>query len=446
MIIDTNLLQRYDQRGPRYTSYPTVPAWSTTFGAASYTEALADGAKDDAPVALYVHLPYCLKRCLYCGCHAIATSRSSTIDAYLDRLDDELALVFGAFGDGRAVQQMHWGGGTPNHLSDAQLERLMRMVESHVRFAPGAELSIEGDPRVTTFAQLLHLRALGFDRISFGVQDLDAKVQEAIGRLQPTELVEEMVAASRDAGFTGVNVDLVYGLPRQTRASFWSTIAHVRAMSPDRVACFGYAHLPSMFAHQRAIADNELPDAATRSALFGMAVEGFTGTGYQWIGLDHFALKGDSLAVAQRAGRLHRDFMGYTTRPPGHLIGVGMSAISEVGGRFAQNAAQIERWRTHLGEGELPIVRGHVLSDDDRARRSAILRLMCDLEVVRNVVDAIPGTVERLAPFEEDGLVEVSWDAVRVTPLGRYFLRNICTSFDAYLPGQQATGAFSRTV
>lgn len=446
MAIDPTLLQRYDQRGPRYTSYPTVPSWTASFGPAKYAEALAEGGEDDAPVALYVHLPYCLKRCLYCGCHAIANSRSSTIDGYLDRLDDELALVFGSFGNGRPVQQMHWGGGTPNHLSDAQLERLKVMISRHVEFAPDAELSIEGDPRVTTLAQLLHLRALGFERISFGVQDLDPKVQEAIGRVQPTELVEEMVAASRDAGFTGVNVDLVYGLPRQTPASFWATIARVRAMSPDRVACFGYAHLPSLFAHQRAIKEEELPGAAARSELFGLAVEGFTGTGYEWIGLDHFALKSDSLSVAQRAGRLHRDFMGYTTRPSGHLIGVGMSAISEVAGCFAQNAAQMERWRTHLTEGRLPIVRGHVLTPDDRARRAAILRLMCDLELPRETIDAFPGTLDRLAPFEEDGLVEVSWDAVRVTPLGRYFLRNICTTFDAYFAGQQATGAFSRTV
>jgi oxygen-independent coproporphyrinogen-3 oxidase len=258
--------------------------------------------------------------------------------------------------------------------------------------------------------------------------------------------VDEVVAASRDAGFAGVNLDMVYGLPRQGRDSFWATISRVRAISSDRVACFGYAHLPTMVVHQRAIEDDELPDAATRSALFAMAVEGFTGTGYFRIGLDHFAQVGDSLAVAQRAGQLHRDFMGYTTRLPGHLVGVGMSAIGEVGGRFAQNAAQLERRRGHLADGTLPVVRGHALTAEDSARRAAILRLMCDLQLSRGAVEAFPGTLERLAPFEEDGLETVSWDAVRITPLGRYFLRNVCMTLDAYVAGQPATGAFSRTV
>jgi oxygen-independent coproporphyrinogen III oxidase len=444
MHIPAELMQRYDQRGPRYTSYPTVPAWSRSFGAQDYEAALGDAADDGEPLSLYVHLPYCRTRCLYCGCNALASFRDTTINAYLDSLEAELAMVMERLGRRRTVVQMHWGGGTPNHLNDYQLARLFSSIENRVHFAPGAELSIECDPRLVSRTQLALLHGLGFTRISFGVQDLDPRVQEAIGRLQPGELVKDVVLASRAAGFENVNLDLVYGLPRQSARSFGNTLARVIGMAPDRIACFGYAHLPSAFPHQRAICEADLPDSATRFALFRLAVDTLGADGYRWIGLDHFARKSDPLAVAQASGNLHRDFMGYTVRPATHLVALGMSAISEVSGRYVQNDASLAGWRTMVGTGLLPVSRGHTCSPDDLARRRAILSLMCNLRLSLAEAGAIDGALEQLSPLEEDGLVEISEHCLQVTPVGRYFLRNICMTFDAYLPTQ--SGAFSRTV
>lgn len=444
MHIEADLLSKYDQRGPRYTSYPTVPAWSREFGAADYENALSVAANDGEPISLYLHLPYCRTRCLYCGCNALASSRDATIDAYLDTLEQETEIVFSRLGKAHPVVQMHWGGGTPNHLNEQQLARTFEMIECRVQFAPDSEISVEADPRLVTRTQLSLLRGLGFSRISFGVQDLDPRVQEAIGRLQPAELVKDVIRASRDAGFEGVNLDLVYGLPLQTAKSFANTLARVIAMAPDRLACFGYAHLPSAFPHQRAINESDLPDPTTRFTLFRMAVDHLGADGYRWIGLDHFARRRDPLAVAQANGTLHRDFMGYTLRPAKHLVALGMSGISEVAGCYAQNDSSLAGWRSSVSAGRLPIVRGHALTDDDVARRNAILSLMCNLRLSRSVADEFDGAVEMLAPMVDDGLVEINDECIKVTPVGRYFLRNICMTFDAYLPTQ--TGAFSRTV
>ena len=441
------LLTRYDVAGPRYTSYPTVPAWSAGFDDDAYARALRAAGASGTPLAVYAHFPYCAAKCFYCGCNAITTSRPEAIDRYLDDLERELDLVVEQLGRWHRTAQMHWGGGTPNLLDQFQLERAFRLFTDRFRFTDDAELSIEADPRRCSPEQLRTLRALGFTRISFGVQDLDPGVQEAIGRLQSPALVRDVVESARVAGFEGVNLDLIHGLPRQTPETFGRTVEQALALRPDRVACFGYAHLPALRAHQRVIDEAELPEASTRATMFQQAVAAFTAEGYAWIGLDHFSRADDALAVAQREGRLHRNFMGYTTMPASHLVGVGMSAISDVAGRFAQNEPRLGEWRERVHAGRLATVRGHQRSADDAAREAAILHLMCNLELP---YDAVPPGVDDpralYAPFAEDGLVEFGADRMSVTSMGRFFIRNLCMELDAYLPSQAGQGKFSRTV
>ncbi len=446
-MLSDELLSRYSTAGPRYTSYPTVPVWNASFDHHAYAAALREAKDTRTPVALYAHFPYCAMKCLYCGCNALTTSRPETVDRYLDDLERELDLVVSYLGRYHSTVQMHWGGGTPNLLSEQQITRAFSLFTDRFHFTSGAELSIEADPRQVSPEQLYTLRALGFSRISFGVQDLNTSVQEAIGRLQSIELVRDVCSSARDAGFTGLNVDLIYGLPRQTADTFAQTIEQIVELNPDRIACFGYAHLPAQRPHQRLIDEAELPDTSMRAALFQLAVHELTRAGYAWIGLDHFARSTDPLARAQAAGRLHRNFMGYTTMPASHLVGVGMSAISDTAGCFAQNEPALGAWRERIHSGRLPTVRGHTLSSDDQQRQRAILQLMCNLELP---YDAVPLSREQLhtqfARFEEDGLLRFGCDRLSVTPTGRFFIRNMAMELDAYLPSQQATQAFSRTV
>jgi oxygen-independent coproporphyrinogen-3 oxidase len=377
----------------------------------------------------------------------MVTRRADVVDDYLDRLEREVDRVAGAIGAGAVVAEMHWGGGTPNFLQAPQLDRLVRLLRGAFTFDALTESSIEADPRLVTGAQLAQLRALGFTRISFGVQDLDPEVQEAIGRVQPGILVRSVVAEARAAGFEGINVDLIYGLPRQTEATFHRTLEETIAFGPDRVACFGYAHVPWMRAHQRRIDEATLPVGHERFALFRHAVERFLEAGYAWIGLDHFALPGDPMARAAAAGELHRNFMGYTTRVGEQLLGLGVSAISDVNGWYAQQAPGLGEWQRANDAGHLSIVRGHVLSADDQARGAAITRLMCNAELPH---DAWPlgkaDLCDRLAGFATDGLVDFGGDRVTVTSVGRFFLRNICAALDPYREGTGTVQRFSRAV
>jgi len=440
------LIHQYDVPGPRYTSYPPVPAWNNAFTSEDWSAALRSVPPGES-FALYAHFPFCATRCLYCGCNAIPTSRSEKIDAYLDDCAHELALVTDALGWGRSLRQMHWGGGTPNLLTPMQTERAMRLLRDAFVFAPDAELSVECDPRVVKQGQMEHYRALGFSRVSFGVQDLDEAVQRAIGRVQPLPLVQSAVEQARNAGFAEINLDLIYGLPHQTRASIDATLDAVLALDPDRLACFAYAHLPAQRPHQAAIPIDVLPNSLERVALFRHVVERLTDAGYTWIGFDHFAKHNDPLAIAQREGRLHRNFMGYTTDSAPHLLGVGMSAISEVNGVFAQNAAKLATWHDAIAADALPVVRGHVLSDDDRLRAAIIKQLLCNLELPLAMVPGrLAGALEALAATAEDGLVRVEPTRIVVTELGRYFLRNLCLPFDAYLPARSSERVFSRTL
>lgn len=448
--VPADLIARYDRPGPRYTSYPTVPAWTGAFGASDYREALAElsGAEADA-LSVYVHIPFCGYRCHYCACNVTVARRPDVADEYLDRLEREVELVTAILGRRREPVQLHLGGGTPNALTVSQLERLARMLERRFAFGSTAERSIEADPRLVQREQLTCLHDLGFRRISFGVQDFAPEVQVAIGRLQPAEVVAESVTLARETGFEGINIDLVYGLPEQTPERFERTLQAALALRPDRVACYSYAHVPQARHNQRLIDVSALPSREGKFHLFGMAVDAFTGSGYEWIGLDHFARRDDELARAAREGRLLRDFMGYTTRTTPHLLGFGMSAIGDVAGRFVQNVPRTGQYQRVLDAGELPVERGHRLTDDDRSRRRAILRLMCNLDLP---YDMLPPPSEQSAegfePLIADGLVAAAADRFTVTPLGRWFLRNIAMVLDAHLPRQMAAArpVFSRTV
>ena len=448
--IEPARLARYDVPGPRYTSYPTVPAWRAPFGAAEYRQALQDlaGLAED-PVSVYVHLPFCGYRCHYCACTVTLATRADVVDRYLDHVERELELVTGIAGRKHPVLQLHLGGGTPNQLAVGQLERLVEMLEARFAFDRSAERSVEADPRLATRHGTEALRALGFRRISYGVQDFDPAVQAAIGRPQPEAVVREAVELARAAGFAGVNIDLIYGLPLQSPSRFARTLESALELAPDRVACYSYAHVPDARHNQRLIDAATLPSREQKFELFQMAVEAFVGTGFEWIGMDHFARPADDLAAAARERRLHRDFMGYTTRPAPHLLGFGMSAIGDVAGCFVQNVPRTGAYQRALEAGALPVERGHRLSDDDQRRRRAILNLMCSLELPHRLVP-LPEEDghERLRPLVAEGLLAAHADRYEVTPLGRYLLRNIAMALDAYLPRQRpgTRPRFSRTV
>jgi len=441
------LLSRYDVAIPRYTSYPAVPDWTGGIDAAAWREHLHSLDGSAAPLALYVHLPFCASRCLYCGCNATVTTRAEVVDRYLNRLEREIAMLAQAIGRGPRVAEMHWGGGTPNFLDATQLTRLVAMLRAAFAIDADTECSIKADPRLMSPGQLRQLRDLDFSRISFGVQDFDADVQEAIGRIQPAAMIADVVTEARAAGFEGINFDLIYGLPRQTAEGFERTVAETLALSPDRVACFGYAHVPWMRPHQKRIDAAELPVSHARFTLFRRAVEQFMAAGYEWIGLDHFAKPDDPLARAAEAGTLHRNFMGYTTRVGEHLLGIGTSAISEVNGWYVQNPPELGDWQRAVDAGELMVARGHILNEDDVLRGAAITHLMCNGELPYTLwVGGEADLRARFEGFATDGLVTFQEQRVRVTALGRFFVRNLCAALDAYRSSADGPSRFSRAV
>jgi len=454
--VQSELLDRYNKPGPRYTSYPTVPVWNTEFGDPEYHHALSGlSNRPDDPLSIYLHLPFCVKKCDYCGCNSMAASDRGDVDAYLDRVEKEVAMVSERVGEKRHVVQMHWGGGTPNYLTEAQIGRAMNLMQKAFQIDVDAEISIETDPRIGTTDQAHILRGLGFNRISLGVQDLDLTVQRAIGRIQAEEQTRNFFTACREAGFISVNLDIVYGLPAQTRKSFEKTLDTVIDLEPDRVACFSYAHVPWVRENQKKIDASTLPDAYEKFGFFRHAVDRFASAGYDWIGLDHFARNNDELVLACRHQRLHRNFMGYTTRPDLPMLAFGMSGISDLGDCFAQNDADLIGYLSSLDEGRLPIVRGHLLSADDRLRRRAILHLMCNLELPfelpgvtndRKLDLIFKPELDRLRAFEKEGFVTFHADRIRVTDLGRFFIRNLCMELDAYLERTGDKPLFSKTI
>jgi oxygen-independent coproporphyrinogen-3 oxidase len=451
------MLERYGGAGPRYTSYPTAPAWSEAYGAPCFAEDLA-GLSAAAPLSLYVHVPFCRSLCHFCACNRRITRDPALPERYLDAIAREAETLAEALPGALPVEQLHWGGGTPTHLSPAQIERLFGVLAAAFPLAAGAEISLEADPRVTSGAQLETLRACRFERLSLGVQDFDARVQQAIHRVQSAADTARLVEHARRLGFGSVSFDLIYGLPFQSVESVLRTLDEVVAIEPDRIALYAYAHVTWIAKQQRGFESRDLPDPRTRLQILVAAIRRLLAAGYVHVGLDHFAKPDDELARAQRAGTLRRNFMGYTTRAGVDLVGLGPSAISELHSAYAQSERELEAWQDAVGAGGLATLRGHRLTRDDQERRWVIQRLLCDAGVEAPAFRARFGAglrerfapeLARLAELAEDGLLELAADgSIAVTPLGRLVLRTLAMAFDAYLPGQQgaARPLFSQTI
>ncbi len=458
LVVDEAQILRFSGPGPRYTSYPTVPAWSEAVGAAEAEQALRRAAEQaDEPLSLYVHLPFCSRLCLFCGCTVEITHRADRVERYLDALEREIAAVAALLGQRRRVSQLHWGGGTPTHLSVAQIRRVHGALAAHFRFEPGAEISIEVHPHVTTFEQVDVLTELGFARFSMGVQDTDPTVQAVIHRDQSIAETAALVAHCRARGVESVNLDLMYGLPEQNERTFARTLDDVAAIRPDRLAIYGYAHVPWMKPFQRALESHNLPDAAQRARLFALAVARLSADGYELLGLDHFALPEDTLVRALHEGRLSRNFQGYTDQRAEEMVSFGMSAIGDVGGAFLQNAREAASYEERIEAGRLATVKGMVRSPEDDLRRAVIQDLMCrmrlDLEELGarfgrcDLVAHFAPEWERLAPLAAEGLCALGPGTVEVLPTGRLFLRHMAMVFDQYLThGTETKPRFSQTV
>jgi oxygen-independent coproporphyrinogen-3 oxidase len=456
--ITADVLAKYDRPGPRYTSYPTAVEFHESFTPERYLEKLDEAARTpDEPLSLYIHLPFCRARCSFCGCNVIITRKEGVADAYLDQLVREIELVAGRLGKRTRVVQYHWGGGTPTYLDLAQMRRVWDAIASRFTFDPGAEIAIEVDPRVTSREQADLLHQMGFNRISMGVQDFDTEVQDAVNRYQTFEQTRDLHLYLRGLGIESINFDFIYGLPHQSPKSFRNTIELALELRPDRVACYSYAFVPWIKAHQKAIRIEDLPPRDVKLELFGIAHELFTRAGYQQIGMDHFALETDSLAVAARDHTLFRNFMGYTTHPARDSVGFGVSAIGDLGGAFAQNTKKLNRYQDALDRGVPPIERGFERSKDDEIRRDVIQSLMCNFHLDIRAIERAHGIdfasyfADSLRRVDEGpathGFVTRTPDAIEVTGTGRLFVRNVCMEFDAYLPQREGEKqVFSRTV
>jgi len=459
-LLPQALVPRLDMQGPRYTSYPTADRFVDAFGEPQLRLALEQRAQcgaigGAAPLSLYVHLPFCESVCYYCACNKVVTRDHGRAGPYLDALEREITLHEAVIGDGQGVSQLHLGGGSPTFLSDAELERLLGALRRAFRLLDTAEVSIEVDPRTADRARLARFVDLGINRMSFGVQDFEPEVQLAVHRVQPREHVAALVQDARELGVGSLNVDLIYGLPRQTPASFQRTIEQVAALRPDRIALYAYAHLPQRFKPQRRIHAADLPLAGERLRMIEDAIASLLAHGYVYIGMDHFALPDDALAQAKRLGRLHRNFQGYSTHPDCDLIGLGVSAISRVGPTYSQNHKLLDDYYDALGQGHLPVARGLVLSRDDLVRRAVIMALMCqgrvDFESIElahliRFGDYFRVELGQLAEFEALGLVSVRSDAIDVSTSGWFFVRAIAMVFDRYLQGEQQRERFSRVI
>ncbi|HEY0824387.1 MAG TPA: oxygen-independent coproporphyrinogen III oxidase [Ramlibacter sp.] len=457
--ISPDLLRKYDVPGPRYTSYPTADRVVEAFGQDDYLQALAQRREGPSamstPLSLYVHIPFCESLCYYCACNKIITKHHERAAPYLRYLSREVELHTEVLGTGQPVSQLHLGGGSPTFLTDDELRQLMAMLRRNFAIAPGAECSIEIDPRTVSGERLQALFDMGFNRISFGVQDFDPDVQKAVHRVQPFEQVQALMEDARRIGFDSVNVDLIYGLPRQTPESFTRTLQQVAQIRPDRIALYGYAHLPERFKPQRRIVAVELPGAPAKVNMLSQALAAFLAAGYVYIGMDHFALPNDALAIAKRQGRLHRNFQGYSTQADCDLIALGISSIGKVGATYSQNAKTMEEYCDLLDQGKLPVVRGLALSRDDLARRAVIMALMCQGQVVFESIESawlldfksyFKAEMEQMRELEKQGMVVIDDTGVTVTAQGWFFVRAVAMQFDKYLQADRNRARFSRII
>ena len=458
-IPSPELIRCFDVPGPRYTSYPTADRFMEAFTADDVTRALAQRRNGAAamllPLSLYIHIPFCESLCYYCACSKIITKHHERGETYLRYLSREVELYTAHLGAGQMVSQLHLGGGTPTFLSDSELRELMAMLRRSFTFAADGEYSIEVDPRTVDASRLATLAELGFNRLSLGVQDFDPAVQKAVHRIQPAEQVFSLVASARALGFESVNVDLIYGLPQQTPESFDRTLAQIHELRPDRIALYAYAHLPERFKPQRRITAAELPPASAKLAMLSRSLLALQGAGYVYVGMDHFALPNDPLAVAKRQGRLHRNFQGYSTQPDCDLIGLGISAIGQVGAAYSQNPKTLAEYYDYLDQGRLPVVRGLALSRDDLVRRSVIMALMCQGQLEFESIDLghliefksyFAAELDTLREMQAQGLVEVGETGIQVTEMGWFFVRGVAMVFDRYLQADRTRARFSKII
>ena len=449
---DLALIQKYNYSGPRYTSYPTALEFSDAYGEDHFRAAVA--RYPGRPLSLYVHIPFCHKLCYFCGCNKIVTRQQHKADRYLDALEQEIIHRAPLFSD-RRVSQLHWGGGTPTWLNKAQISRLMGLLRGHFQFAADAEISIEVDPREIELDVLDHLRAEGFNRLSMGVQDFNKEVQRLVNREQDEAFIFALIKRAREIGFTSTNIDLIYGLPKQTPDSFAFTLSRVAELNPDRLSVFNYAHLPTLFAAQRKIKDADLPSAQQKLDILQQTITSLTEAGYQFIGMDHFARPDDELAVAQREGVLHRNFQGYTTQGDTDLLGMGVSAISMIGDSYAQNQKELKQYYQQVDNSGNALWRGITLTRDDCIRRDVIKALICHFSLDFSSVETqwdldfrtyFAEDLQLLAPLANDGLVEINAQGIQVTAKGRLLIRNICMCFDVYLRQKARMQQFSRVI
>jgi oxygen-independent coproporphyrinogen-3 oxidase len=445
--IDDALLARLDRPAPRYTSYPTAPIWREDFGAAEHARALREASnRTDEPLSLYVHIPFCREMCTYCGCNVIVSKDPSKVERYVDGLLAELALVRRELDGRRKLGRVHVGGGTPTTLDDHQLIRLWRGIVEHCQPQANAEIAIEIDPVATTEGQIDLLASLGFNRVSFGVQDFDPEVQQTVRRIQTVDQTWRMVDRARSHGIDSVNFDLIFGLPRQTKESWQRTLEQVIALGPDRLAVYSFAYVPEARPNQRVLPVADIATGRQKLELFGLAYDTLVNAGYLAIGMDHFARPSDELAKAHAEGRLWRDFQGFTVRRAPDTVGIGVSAIATLSTAIAQNEKKLGPWSEAVHAGRLPVERGIALSDDDRRRRDVIIGLMANDAVDLGAEAETRYAVElgRLRELEQEGLVVRTGHRLELTSIGRLFSRNVAMVFDAHLAGTRA--AFSRTV
>lgn len=456
-FVTPEMLRKFDVTGPRYTSYPTADRFVEAFTEDAYLQTLEQRRVGGMalPLSIYVHIPFCESLCFYCACNKIITKRHERGAEYLRYLSREIDLHVEHLGIGQSITQLHLGGGSPTFFTDDELSELMSMLRRNFVLAPGGEYSIEVDPRTVDAKRLEHLAELGFNRLSFGVQDFDAEVQKAVHRIQPAEQVFALVEVARRLNFESVSVDLIYGLPKQTPESFAHTLAQVAQLKPDRIALYGYAHLPERFKPQRRINASELPAAPAKIAMLSGAISTFLSAGYVYVGMDHFALPTDALAVAMRQGRLHRNFQGYSTQPDCDLIGLGVSAIGRVGATYSQNAKTLDDYYDYLDQGRFPVVRGLALSRDDLVRRATIMALMCQGELqyesieLAHMIDFksyFATELKALKELESTGMVELEDGGIQVTSMGWFFVRAIAMQFDRYLQVDRNRARFSKII
>ena len=457
LVIDPALIRKYDVNGPRYTSYPTADRFVDGFGETQAREWLSKrnigGIKQ--PLSVYVHLPFCNTICYYCACNKVVTKDHGRSAKYIKYLAREMALYDEMLGDERSICQLHWGGGTPTFLSHAEMGGLMEEIHRHFLPLPNAEYSIEIDPRKVEAGTLRFLAGLGFNRASIGVQDFDPAVQKAVNRIQSEDETRRAIDEARDSGFRSINVDLIYGLPMQHPAGFEATLDRVLTLSPDRIALYNYAHLPTVFKPQRRIHEADLPSAETRLELFTLALQKLVGEGYVYIGMDHFAKPGDDLAVAQRQGRLHRNFQGYSTHADSDLIAFGVSAIGRIGPTYYQNTKTLDEYYDALDWDHLPVKRGIELTQDDLVRRALIQALICHFKLSVESIELaylldfktyFAAELADLAEFAKEGLVDITDDWIAITPRGRLLVRGICMVFDRYLRENRERAKYSRLI